>query len=163
MARAPGPPSRDETRHPCHHSMTTAMRRGLVVIHRPAGRAGSRAARAAGLCAAKAETAHRRRVDVVRVRDRAARTATRRCTGCAECRARVHGRDDPFPATPAIVWPPLDDMLDETVPLAANAALETTITAAAIRSFFMVDSITAWTEQARKAARLQLPCLEQSS
>ncbi|WP_185734533.1 hypothetical protein [Burkholderia sp. Bp9031] len=27
----------------------------------------------------------------------------------------------------------------------------------------MVDSITAWTEQARKAARLQLPCLEQSS
>ncbi|CAG9265247.1 hypothetical protein BDI4_870047 [Burkholderia diffusa] len=53
-------------------------------------------------------------------------------------------------------------MLVETVPLAANAAPETAITAAAIRSFFMVDSITAWTEQARKAARLQLPCLEQS-
>jgi hypothetical protein len=56
---------------------------------------------------------------------------------------------------PAIVWPPLDELLPDWVPLAANAAPETAITAAAIRSFFMVDSKTAWTEQAQEAARLQ--------
>ncbi|AFJ89286.1 hypothetical protein MYA_4938 [Burkholderia sp. KJ006] len=68
----------------------------------------------------------------------------------------------PKPVTPAIVWPPLDELLLDWVPLAANAAPETAITAAAIRSFFMVDSKTAWTEQAQEAARLQPACVEQS-
>jgi hypothetical protein len=44
------------------------------------------------------------------------------------------------------VKPPLDELLFDTVPLAANAAPETARTAAAIRSFFMVDSKTAWTK-----------------
>lgn len=68
--------------------MTNATRRGLVVI-RPADRAGVRTAAAARLCAAEAEAADRRRLSVVRVRDRTAAAATGRCAGCAECRARI--------------------------------------------------------------------------
>jgi len=68
--------------------MTNATRRGLVVV-RPAGRAGVRAAAATRLCTAEAEAADSRRLGVVRIRDRTAAAATGHCAGCAETCAGI--------------------------------------------------------------------------